>query len=259
MVFAGNFSYIRDNFDPDAQAYIDAVEAADTEPLEAEVARAITRFVKGCKQDGIWDAIKASCILAGARTLTGALVPLVGAAPTNFNFVSGDYNRKIGLKGDGSTKYLDTNRSVTADPQNNCHISGYATEAGSFFVTMGSSAPTTTGASVITQSNPIRGRLRNTTYTTGTISSAPPCFHGFSRNSSAGFTAQANGSSEFLNATSSAYGSTGNYRVLRWYSETANNTSDSRISFYSIGEALDLAKLDNRVTALMNAFNQYIP
>lgn len=128
MVFAGSFSLTRDNFDPDAQTYIDAVEAADTEPLEAEVRRAIVRFVKGCKHDGIWDAIKASCILAGARTLTSALVPLVGTAPTNFNFVSGDYNRKTGLKGNGSNKYLNSNRANNADPQNNNHLSIYKTD-----------------------------------------------------------------------------------------------------------------------------------
>jgi hypothetical protein len=74
--------------DPDAGAYIAAVEAADGQLLEFGVGKAINDFVVGCKQDKIWDAIKASCILAGARTLTGALTPLVGTAPTNFNFVS---------------------------------------------------------------------------------------------------------------------------------------------------------------------------
>jgi hypothetical protein len=97
--------------DVDAIAYIAAVEVADAEPLELGVKRSINAFVKGCKADGIWDAIKASCIMAGARTLAGALVPLKGTAPTNFNFVSGDYNRKTGLVGDGSTKYLDSNRN----------------------------------------------------------------------------------------------------------------------------------------------------
>jgi hypothetical protein len=48
----------------------------------------VNAFVKGCKADGIWSAIKASCILAGADTLAGALVPLVGAAPTNFNITN---------------------------------------------------------------------------------------------------------------------------------------------------------------------------
>jgi hypothetical protein len=69
-------------YDADAQAYITAVETADGQALETGVRDAINAFVVGCKADGIWNAIKASCILAGARTLTGALVPLVGTAPT---------------------------------------------------------------------------------------------------------------------------------------------------------------------------------
>jgi hypothetical protein len=105
-------------YDADASAYILAVEAADeiASPgigaLEPATRSAINKFVVGCKADGIWTAIKASCILSGARTLAGALVPLAGTAPTNFNFVSGDYNRKTGL-GDASntTKYLNSNRT----------------------------------------------------------------------------------------------------------------------------------------------------
>jgi hypothetical protein len=103
-------------FDTDAQAYITAVETADGAALEEGVKTAINNFVVDCKADGIWSAIKASCILAGARTLNGALVPLAGTAPTNFNFVSGDYNRKTGLVGDGISKYLNSNRANNADP-----------------------------------------------------------------------------------------------------------------------------------------------
>ena len=66
------------SFDSDASTYIDAVETTDGQVLETGVRIAINEFVLGCKQDEIWDAIKASCILAGARTLDGALVPLVG-------------------------------------------------------------------------------------------------------------------------------------------------------------------------------------
>jgi hypothetical protein len=84
----------RATFDPDAAAYLRAVEAADGQALETPVKRAVDDFIKGCKADGIWDAIKASCILCGARTLPGALVPLVGTAPSNLNFLPEDYNRQ---------------------------------------------------------------------------------------------------------------------------------------------------------------------
>jgi hypothetical protein len=105
--------------DTDAAAYITAVETADGQALEEKTKIAIDNFVLGCKADGIWDAIKASCILAGARTRLGALTPPWSALPRlQFNFVDGDYNRKTGLVGDGSTKYLDSNRNNNADPQN---------------------------------------------------------------------------------------------------------------------------------------------
>jgi hypothetical protein len=112
-------------YDEDAGNYIQAVETADAQALEPATRKAINNFVIGCKQDGIWTAIKASCILAGARTLAGALVPLVGTAPTNNGFIGigTDYVRKTGLVGDGSTKYLDSNRAGNADPQNSHHIS----------------------------------------------------------------------------------------------------------------------------------------
>lgn len=118
---------VRSGLDPDAAAYIAAVEAADGQSLEGGVKTAYDAFIRGCKSDGIWDAIKASCILAGARTLNGALVPLRGNAPTSFNFVSGDYDRKTGLVGDGATKYLSSNRNNDDDPQNSKHLSVFRT------------------------------------------------------------------------------------------------------------------------------------
>ena len=120
----------RATFDPDAAAYLRAVEAADGQALETPVKRAVDDFFRGTKADGIWDAIKASCILCGARTLAGALVPLVGTAPTNNNFLPEDYNRETGLKGDGATKYLDSNRANNADGQNDNHNAVFVSHIG---------------------------------------------------------------------------------------------------------------------------------
>ena len=60
-------------YDADASAYILAVEAADGQTLEPATRSAINKFVVGCKADGIWAAIKASCIMAGARTFSWRL------------------------------------------------------------------------------------------------------------------------------------------------------------------------------------------
>jgi len=49
------------------------------------------------------------------------------------------------------------------------------------------------------------------------------------------------------------------YHVFRLNRASNNLYSDARLAFYSIGESLDLAALDTRVTALVNAFAAAIP
>ena len=251
--------------DADAAAYIAAVEAADGQALEAGVRTAINAFVVGCKADGIWNAIKASCILAGARTLAGALVPLVGTAPTNFNFVSGDYNRKTGLRGNGTNKYLNSNRNNNADPQDSKHVlvrvSQTATVQGGLFGTQTSS---NVPGDCYLYSNPGPAPTVLTTARLNSSGSGQPISlpfaningsAGLNRSSSASFTA-------FLQNT--LYTSSPDisrppinenftlYRVSTLY-------TNSRLSFYSIGQSLDLALLDARVTTLINAFAAAIP
>jgi hypothetical protein len=248
--------------DPDAAVYVAAVEAADGQSLETATKVAIHSFVKGCKQDGIWTAIKASCILAGARTLNGALVPLVGTAPTNVGglFVSGDYNRETGLVGDGSTKYLDSNRNNNADPQNSKHCSCYITTANTLDGArgyMGTDVFDASGATTIGRTN--NNRLYYTQCnSSGSIASnafaSSAGFHGVNRFSSAQLTARAVSLSTTANVPSQSPRNSA-INVFR----VGNSFTDARISFYSIGESLDLALLDARVSALITAFGVAIP
>lgn len=256
-------------YDADAAAYIAAVELADGQALEAAVKDAIDAFVRGCKADGIWAAIKASCILAGARTLAGALVPLAGAAPTNVGFVAGDYNRKIGLKGNGSTKYLDSNRAANADPQNSTHVSVYATTS--------STTPYGTWlATEVTGNFGVRiGRFNSSSTRIFTLRSGSQLtsnfvtdglgFSGASRSGSSAFTSRGDGKTTAYAAvsTSSGYNAT-TYAI---FTDKVNGLPDTysgawfdgRLAFYSIGEAVDLALLDARVTTLINALAAAIP
>lgn len=249
-------------YDPDAAAYIAAVEAADGQALEDGVKTAINDFVVGCKTDGIWDAIKSSAILAGARTLSGAVQPLAGTAPTNFNFVSGDYDRRTGLKGDGATKYLSTNRANNADPQDDNHNAFFVTEAATtglkFF--MGSDAGGATGANNFLQNtdNRLYVRNRSSTYNNTGVSAFILGFKGFSRDNSANYTLRDNGISSVITRTSEVP-SASIIQVFDRGPTPPNSPSDARISFYSIGESLDLALLDTRVSALMTAIDGAIP
>jgi hypothetical protein len=252
--------------DQDALTYLAAVETADGQALESGVRLAVNAFVKGCKVDGIWPAIKASCVLAGARTLSGALVPLVGTAPTNANFVSGDYNRKTGLIGNASTKYLDSNRDNNADPQNSQHVSVYASNvatssASEFPAYFGRGGNAESGAVIM-------GRLASNgdLYQASRIGSlfsggnaTVAGLHALSRNLSASYVRRVAGANTTITDTSQAPFA-GNIAIFA-SNRTAGiqNYSNARLAFYSIGEFLDLAKLDTRVTTLINALAAAIP
>jgi hypothetical protein len=245
-------------YDADVSAYILAVEAADGQTLEPATRSAINKFVVGCKADSIWTAIKASCILSGARTLAGALVPLVGAAPTNINFVSADYDRKTGLKGDAATKRLHNfNTYVGANPSRHAYV--YCTEA-------------TTGANynTILASQSDEGELLKNGSTTafimrpwgGAVGTTLSLTNGIGGLGIArqnaiqgvGFTTTA-GASTFTSAATNS--STGLFVYAR--SAAGQEPTNPRIAFFSGGQFLGLPLLDARVTTLINAFAVTIP
>lgn len=248
--------------DADAIRYLAAVETADGQALERAVRLAVDTFVISCKADGIWNAIKASCILAGARTLAGALVPLVGTAPTNGGdfFVSADYDRKTGLAGDGSTKYLDSNRNNNVDPQNSKHISAYLSSRGTISQTiMGYTGAVNgnTSWAVNTTTGGHGFRINNLNQTSNFVALSDG-FIGAGRSNSTIIDTRAGGSSSTSNSNSAAPVS-GNINIFRRTTSPAGTYVNARLAFYSIGESLDLALLDARVTDLITAFGAAIP
>jgi len=246
--------------DNDANAYLLAVESADGQELESGVITAVESFILGCKSDGIWSALKASCILAGARTLNGALIPLVGSAPTNFNFVSGDYDRESGLLGNGSTKYLNSNRAGNADPQDSIHQSVFLNtlSATQFQAFIGVGASVTGATQLIKNVNHL---ARNRSSSTISSNSLVTGFLGCRRSSSTSLSIRHNNSTSNASITSQAFSdpSANHYVYARNQLPSAGLVSAARISFYSIGESLDLALLDTRVSTLMTDLAAAIP
>ena len=247
--------------DPDVLAYIAAVEAADGQSLEEGVATAFTDFIVGCKADGIWNAIKASCILAGARTLSGALVPLAGTAPTNFNFVSSDYNRETGLKGDGSTKYLNPNRNNNADPQNSKHLAVYATQlqVGNGWY-LGGSQNSAGHSFIYFATNLIRMAIN--AYSAGNLGFTHAVgLLGCNRSNATTIQGRTNKATQGNGSSTIAVGSQtpANFTPHLFRRHLGSSYGNSRISFYSIGESIDLALLDTRVSNLMTALAAAIP
>jgi len=255
-------------FDPDARDYISRVEAADGQTLEAQVRGAINAFVLGCKQDGIWTSLVTSCIMAGARTVEGAITPLVGNAPTNNNFVAGDYSRTLGLLGNDSNKYLNTgynNNDTTNFPQNDSHISCYVsasqTDASGTFVGTQNTIGSLLSITCSTTTNIV---FRNRAGTQRFFSLAPIGFQGSTRNNSANFFSRATysggGISDTTTTVNSGAPSNNLFGVFCGFSSTTPiQFSSARLSFYSIGKSLTLSSLDSRVTNLMNTLASVLP
>lgn len=238
-------------YDADAEAYIASVEAADGDRLEWGVRQAISEFVLGCKTDNIWSAIKASCVLCGARTLSGALTPLVGSAPTNNNFVSGDYSRTLGLLGNGSTKYLNSNRNNTADAINSSHVAVLKTDfvsaSNPYYIGCGDSAAGAT-ATIVGQNG---AYSRSGTAIAGANAANGPGLYGASRSSSTAVTYRRPIGEGSATNSSSTQTQTNALYVFAWNNNgTATAYSASRLAFYSIGTDLNLTQLSDRASAL---------
>jgi hypothetical protein len=257
-----------EKFDPDALTYINAVENADMQSLEFGVKKAINDFVKGCKSDGIWNSIKASCILAGARTRVGALVPLKGTAPTSVNFIDSDYNRKTGLIGNKTDKYINSNRNNNSDPQNSHHLVVSLSQnngvdgAGEVLIGAGAveSGSSQIGLSINSPQVFVRSRCANGFFNlTGGNSTG---VFGINRSSSSEYILRIDGNNININensqtaVNSSIFVFARNNNRLGGISPSAY--TDARINFYSIGESIDLALLDARVTTLINTYNAVI-
>ena len=246
-------------YDSDVVAYIKAVESADGALLETSVRALYYNFIVGCKNDGIWNSIKASCLLGGARTLNGALVPLVGNAPTNVNFISSDYNRKTGLVTDG-TKYLNlgyNNNDTTNFPTDNSHASVYIKEnpvsfasSAAYFI-LGGKVYSYEGSMSFQWSSGVY-RVYNRTYTSVNYDTMIN-FVGTSKSTSeASFIARTNGANTTPSTSAVATPSSGIYGVFGLGNGSSLYPSGLRISFYSLGRSLDLALLDARISKFMS-------
>jgi hypothetical protein len=254
--------------DRDAQAYLARVEAADGDYLEQPLRQALCDLVLGLKADGIWTSIVDFVPLVGARTLDGGLIPLKGYAPINFGLVAGDYARKTGVRGNGSSKYINTRRALNDFPQNDIHASLYVSVQQTLGVVgayIGAGANTQPGAIGIVRNaaNQIANRNRNNG---AQIAIAPAAvgFTGHTRNSGTGYSSRVDGvdygvtqasqtpdGTEIYVLAQSALGGGGSIDPFTF--------TDGRINCYTLGTSINLATLQNRVDAYVAAVNSIIP
>jgi hypothetical protein len=214
---------------------------------------AIDRFIKGCKEDGIYDDLKAACVMAGWDSLAGALTPLTGAAPTNSGFIATDYDRGgIGITGDGSS-YVDSNRANDADPQSSKHLSVYVSKAAtsdSFYSGAGGNANTSLRRVTPTVTF---GRVnRSTDYLTYTADGESIGTIAVNRPSASATELRVGGVTVSDARPPTTYPADNIGVFSRIASGTAFGITDATLAFYSIGTSLDLALLDARVSTLMS-------
>jgi len=237
--------------DEDARRYVIAVQTLDAEKLENSVKIAINELVIGLKNDGLWNSIKDSCLFVGPRTLGAALTPLAGTAPTNYGFIQSDYDRKLGIKC-ADYKVLKTNTNGSSYPKDNIHVAVFATEKFSRIRTQALiSQNTLTGGTFLWISiYRYTARLRNSVtllynWPAGTNSTIGGLI-GMSRKDDTGFTYSYDEIYTFGARTSAASIPAGDF-YLFGRGENISPYSDARIGFYSLGEGLDLAKLEARL------------
>jgi len=241
------------SYDSDAAAYIAAVETADGEPLEDGVKTAINNLVVGYKEDGTWSDFGAHQLLCAARTLDGALVPLIGTGPTNFNFVTGDYSRALGLRGNKTAKYLQSNYLANATGVNDAHMSVYMT-----------AEPTASsnliGAYVISPAwfNYLY-RVPSTTATNFSINSSEQLggavigavnFLGVSKSTVGQFKYRydgTEGTAIYANSSPAEM----DISVFRRNRNTPDSYTDARIAIYTLGSAINLGLVRSRQVTFM--------
>jgi hypothetical protein len=254
--------------DPDANAYILAVEAADGQALEAGVRMAIDAFVIGCKADGIWAALEICNLFMGARTLAGAIIPLKGSyTPVATNFTEGDYNRRR-LRGDSTSKGVDTGYSITAYPAPDIAPPNHYSwmhimlpNSAELEVHMGAELSGVLWSQAFTTLNL---SMRNYSPSSFDTPSFPAGFYGIARNSQA--TVDVAGSAVqrgIAQATARLDSGVGTVTVPVTIFKNSNPGfefySAAEISWYSYGGYLDIALLKSRVEALSAALATAIP
>lgn len=234
------------------RAYIAAVEAADGQRLENAALSAIIPLANWRIPLG-----GAAVLPAAARTLAGALVPMVGPAPAGVNLVDGDYNRGR-LQLNGINKSITSNYNNNAPPQDSRHCyvnltAGFPFDS-SFRCLFGGTF--SNGHSILfswpTPSTQISICASGGTQTISARTSFPVGGIGVFRNSSTAHVLRWNGASEVYSNTSVVPVSS----MMQFGADMSSaSNAPMAFNFYSVGPYIDPAELDTRTATFTAAIN----
>ena len=206
-----------------------------------------------------WDTMGTMTTLCG-KLFAGLLVPLRDGmnVGTNINFVSGDFNSKTGLVGDGSSKYINSNRNNNADGQNDHALGAWVTALPSATGVRGLIGSNSTTDINIGSSGIFRSGMHTTAYQVRSrftevsdpfnVSSTADALGlvAISRSAGSNFTFRAKGANTTVTGDSMT---PGNFETHVLRSQTFYG--NQRITLYHIGPALNLATLDGILTEYM--------
>jgi hypothetical protein len=258
-----------DDFDFSARDYILRLESYEGQQLESGVRTEINIFISGLKTDNIWNKINDGFLMAGPRTHSGILIPLKNDGKTGiaYNFENIDYNRVSGLIGDGVSKYIDTQHSLNQEPTGSQHIIAYITQTGSsinqYYFGAGIQSETGSSAIYASGSTSLFMKSRASGLSDYEYLSPRTGFMGISRYNTGVWVARNdNLETPFVYIENGA-------QPANIYLFANNNTnfgegtaeeySDSRMAFYSVGINLDLMSLyKSRIETYLSGIKQYI-
>lgn len=253
---------------PDTANYLTRVETEDGQALEPAIAEAWNVFFHAMDDPDHPTPTAATHKIAlaegtmipmlGARTLAASLLPLYPdmPSPTNIGFVTGDYDRATGLKGDGISKYVDMALLDSDLPQNDYSYGIFQTEvAGNGQVFIGSGLSPDGASRLGNATASFRDFLHRNRSNSGQgeVGADPIGFTASSRDDSSGYTARTNGTSY-----SRSFGSQTPTGLSVFAFATNNNGSPHffcsarQIMPYAC-RSVDLAYMDSCLTTLQSS------
>jgi len=237
-------------FSAEAQNYFDRLDTAGDTTYTA-YKQPLANYIDGLVTLGgaYWDDMLSAASFVGVG-IQGVTVPLRDGMTsiTNNNFVAGDLDQLTGLLGDASTKYIDTGLIGTDLSQDDASISSYITSADSRIATwfpIGNSTSGVAGAMHILAKSGSTIDVRchsGTKFVVDTVDTRTwTGFNGISRDNSANFDWDINGSSGTIVNSSAAPGNT---EAISVFASSSLFLTSARLATYHAGPALDLATLE---------------